>query len=50
MPSSVTNLCQIKSKRLDRRFINGLTYYTIEPENFKSFYYGFTSNFFYFCM
>ena len=41
MPSSVTILCQIKSKGLDGGFINGLASYMIEPENFKTFHYEF---------
>jgi len=41
MPSSVTILCQIKSKGLDRGFINRLASYMIKPENSKTFYYGF---------
>ena len=41
MPSSVTILCQIKSKGLDGGFINGLASYMIEPENSKTFHYGF---------
>ncbi len=35
MPSSVTILCQIKSKGLDGGFINGLASYITEPENLK---------------
>ena len=41
MPSSVTILCQIKSKDLDGKFINGLASYMIEPESSKTFHYGF---------
>ena len=41
MPSSVTILCQIKSKGLNEGFINGLASYMIEPDNFKTFHYGF---------
>ena len=41
MPSSVTLLCQIKSKGLDGGFINGLASYMVSPNTFKHFYYGF---------
>ena len=41
MPSSVTILCQIKSKGLDEGFINRLASYMIEPGSFKTFHYGF---------
>ena len=41
MPSSVTILCQIKSKGLDRGFINGLASYMIEPGSSKTFHYRF---------
>jgi len=41
MPSSVTILCQIKSKGLDEGFINELASYMIEPESSKTFYYRF---------
>ena len=41
MPSSITILCQIKSKGLDGGFINGLAHYMFEPGNFKTFHYGF---------
>jgi len=44
MPSSVTILCQIKSKGLDGRFINRLVSYIIEPENSKLFIIDFTKN------
>ena len=41
MPSSVTILCQIKSKGLDRGFINGLASYIIESGSSKTFHYRF---------
>ena len=41
MPSSVTILCQIKSKGLDGGFINGLASYITEPEKSKTFHYGY---------
>ena len=41
MPSSVTILCQIKSKGLDGGFVNGIAYYMIEPRKLKTFHYGF---------
>ena len=41
MPSSITILCQIKSKGLDGGFANGLAQYMSEPEKFKTFHYGF---------
>jgi len=41
MPSSVTILCQIKSKGQDGGFINGLASYTIEPDISKTFHFGF---------
>lgn len=41
MPSSITILCQIKSKGLDGGFVTGLAHYTIEPEKFKTFHYGY---------
>jgi len=39
MPSSVTILCQIKSKGMDGGFINGLASYMVEPKVFKTFHY-----------
>ena len=44
MPSSVTILCHVKSKGLDGGFFNGLASYMIEPNNFKSFRYGYYKN------
>ena len=41
MPSSVTILCQIKSKGQDGGFINGLASYAIKPGTSKTFHYGF---------
>ena len=41
MPSSITILCHIKSKGLDRGFVNGLASYIIELKVTKMFYYGF---------
>ena len=41
MPSTVTILCQIKSKGLDGGFVNGLAKYMIEPKNYKIFHYGY---------
>jgi hypothetical protein len=41
MPSSVTILCQIKSKGQDGGFINGIANYMIEPGISKIFHYGF---------
>ena len=41
MPSSVSILCQIKSKKLDGGFINGLAIYMDSQEMSKDFYYGF---------
>ena len=41
MPSSITILCQIKSKGLDGGFITGLAHYMTESEKFKTFHYGY---------
>lgn len=41
MPSSITILCQIKSKGQDGGFISGLASYMIEQETCKILHYGF---------
>jgi hypothetical protein len=41
MPSSVTVLCQIKSRGLDGGFVNGLANYMVAPNAFRYFHYGF---------
>ena len=41
MPSSVTILCQIRSKGQDGGFVSGLANYMIEPGKSKPFHYGF---------
>src|SRR5437667_4512677 len=41
MPSSVSILCQIKSKKLDGGFINGMAIYMDSQEMSKDFHYGF---------
>ncbi|CAB5313954.1 unnamed protein product [Rhizophagus irregularis] len=41
MPSSITILCQIKSKGLDGGFVTGLAHYMSEPGVFKTFHYGY---------
>jgi hypothetical protein len=41
MPSSITILCQIKSKGLDGGFNTGMAQYMIEPGKFKTFHYGY---------
>ncbi|PKY57578.1 hypothetical protein RhiirA4_549707 [Rhizophagus irregularis] len=41
MPSSITIICQIKSKGLDGGFITGLAHYMSEPGVFKTFHYGY---------
>ena len=44
MPSSVTILCQIRSKGQDGGFVSGLANYMIEPGKSKPFHYGFIKN------
>jgi hypothetical protein len=41
MPSTISVLCQIKSKELEGEFIKGLASYMIEPNKIKTFHYGF---------
>lgn len=41
MPSSISILCQIKTKQLDGGFINGLASYMVGPNKLKTFHYGF---------
>lgn len=41
MPSSVTILCQIRSKGQEGGFISGLANYTIQPGISKVLHYGF---------
>ena len=41
MPSSVSILCQIRSKGQDGGFISGLAAYTIESKKSRTFHYGF---------
>jgi len=41
MPSSVSILCQIRSKGQDGGFVSGLASYIIEPDISKTFHYGF---------
>ena len=44
MPSSVTILCEIKTKGLDGGFINGVARYMIEDRVYKTFNYGYYKN------
>ena len=41
MPSTISILCQIKSKGLDGGLVNGLARYMIEENRFGTFHYGF---------
>jgi hypothetical protein len=41
MPSAVSKLCQIKSKKLEGGFINRSAKYTVGENKFKTFYYGY---------
>jgi hypothetical protein len=50
MPSTISVLCQIKSKELEGGFIKGLASYMIEPNKIKTFHYGFYKKQISFCL